>query len=127
VNNVTVLLKKIEQYRAAGISSRNNFDHEGRTRMPAYVVVDLDVMDAEKFESYKQLVPATIEKYGGRYLARGGKVETFEGTWAPKRFVLLEFPSVDRARAWFESAEYAMPKALRQSCTRSSIIVVEGV
>jgi uncharacterized protein (DUF1330 family) len=93
----------------------------------AYVVVDLEVIDAEKFERYKQLVPATIEKYGGRYMARGGQVEALEGSWSPKRFVLLEFPSVDRAKQWFDSAEYAMPKALRQSCTRSKIIVVEGV
>jgi uncharacterized protein (DUF1330 family) len=93
----------------------------------AYVVVDLEVIDAEKFERYKQLVPATIEKYGGRYMARGGQVEALEGSWTPKRFVLLEFPSVDRAKQWFESAEYAMPKALRQSCTRSRIIVVEGL
>ena len=95
--------------------------------MPAYVVVDLEVIDSEQFERYKQLVPATIEKYGGRYMARGGKVETLEGSWEPRRFVLLEFPSVDRAKAWFDSMEYAEPKALRRSCTRSRIIVVEGI
>jgi len=95
--------------------------------MPAYVVVDLEIIDSERFEGYKQLVPATIEKYGGRYLARGGKVETLEGAWAPKRFVLLEFPSADRAKAWYDSVEYAEAKALRQSCTRSRIIVVEGI
>ena len=95
--------------------------------MAAYVVVDLEIVDTEKFERYRQLVPATIEKYGGRYMARGGKVETLEGSWSPKRFVLLEFPSIDRARAWYDSVEYAEPKALRQSCTRSKIIVVEGM
>jgi uncharacterized protein (DUF1330 family) len=95
--------------------------------MPAYVVVDLEVIDSEPFERYKQVVPATIEKYGGRYRARGGKVETLEGSWEPKRFVLLEFPSVDQAKAWFDSVEYAEAKALRQSCTRSRIIVVEGI
>ena len=95
--------------------------------MSAYVVVDLEIINQEEFEVYKQLVPATIEKYGGRYLARGGKVETLDGSWCPKRFVLLQFSSVDQAKAWFDSPEYAEPKALRERCARSRIIVVEGV
>ena len=104
-----------------------NFGSEGRIPVAAYVVVDLDVVDAEKFERYKQLVPATIEKHGGRYLARGGQVETLEGSWAPKRFVLLEFDSVDRAKEWWASAEYAMPKEMRQACAESRIILVQGL
>jgi len=95
--------------------------------MSAYVVVDLEIINHEEFETYKQLVPATIEKYGGRYLARGGKVETLDGGWYPKRFVLLQFSSVDQAKAWFDSPEYSEPKALRERCAQSRIIVVEGV
>ena len=95
--------------------------------MSAYVVVDLEVIDPEKFEGYKQLVPGTIEQYGGRYMVRGGKVHPLEGAWLPKRFVLLEFPSVERAKAWYDSSEYAKPKEIRQSCTRSRIIIVEGM
>ena len=95
--------------------------------MSAYVVVDLEIVDKEEFEHYKQLVPATIEKYGGRYLARGGKVETLDGDWSPQRFVLLQFCSVDQAKAWFHSTEYSKPKALRERSARSRIIVVEGV
>jgi uncharacterized protein (DUF1330 family) len=95
--------------------------------MSAYVVVDLEIINQEEFEAYKRLVPATIEKYGGRYLARGGKVQTLDGGWDPKRFVLLEFSSVDQAKAWFDSPEYSKPKALRERSARSKIIVVEGV
>jgi uncharacterized protein (DUF1330 family) len=95
--------------------------------MSAYVVVDLEVIDNEKFETYKQLVPSTIENYGGRYIVRGGKVRTLEGTWCPRRFVVLEFPSVERANAWYDCAEYAGPKALRQASARANIILVEGV
>jgi uncharacterized protein (DUF1330 family) len=95
--------------------------------MSAYIVVDLDVLDNEKFDVYRQQVPATIEKYGGRYIVRGGKVETLEGNWRPKRFVVLEFPSAERAKAWWESVEYAEPKALRQACAASNLILVEGV
>jgi uncharacterized protein (DUF1330 family) len=95
--------------------------------MSAYVVVDLEIINQEEFEAYKHLVPATIEKYGGRYLARGGKVQTLDGAWYPKRFVLLEFSSVDQAKEWFDSPEYSKPKALRERSARSKIIVVEGV
>ena len=95
--------------------------------MSAYIVVDIEITDSEKFENYRQLVPGTIAKYGGRYIVRGGKVETLEGSWSPKRFVVLEFPSVEQAKAWYGSTEYAGPKALRQSCTGSNIILVEGI
>lgn len=95
--------------------------------MPAFVVVDLDVVDKENFETYKQMVPRTIELYGGRYIVRGGKVETLEGTWSPKRLVILEFPSLERVKAWIDSPEYAPARALRRQCARSEIIVVEGL
>jgi uncharacterized protein (DUF1330 family) len=95
--------------------------------MSAYVVVDLEILDTEKYETYKQLVPATIAKYGGRFLVRGGKVQTLEGTWSPGRFVILEFPSADNAMAWSDSAEYAEAKALRQASARTEMILAEGV
>jgi len=95
--------------------------------MSAYVVVDLEVLDKEKFEEYKQLVPGTIQMYGGRYVVRGGNVETLEGSWHPRRFVVVEFDSIEKAKAWYESTDYAKPKEIRQACTRSNIILVEGV
>lgn len=73
--------------------------------MPAYVVVEIEVLDKERYETYKQLAPASIAAHGGRYLARGGTVETLEGNWALTRLVILEVPSVEQAKAWWASAE----------------------
>jgi uncharacterized protein (DUF1330 family) len=95
--------------------------------MPAYFIVDLEVTDPAGFDEYRKLVPATIEKYGGRYLVRGGRTETLEGNWQPKRVVVLEFPSVEQARRWYNSEEYRDPKALRFKTAKANLILVEGV
>lgn len=95
--------------------------------MAAYIVADIEITDPAGFEEYRKLVPATIEKYGGRYLARGGALETLEGAWRPRRLVILEFPSVEQARRWYESEEYRRPKALRVATTRSNVLLAEGL
>ena len=95
--------------------------------MPAYVVVEIEVQDPSRYERYKQLAPPTIAAYGGRYLVRGGVCETLEGDWRPPRFVILEFPDLDRARAWWGSPEYAEGKALRHAAATSRMLLVEGV
>lgn len=95
--------------------------------MSAYVIVDVKVRDVDKYEAYKQLVQATVEAYGGRYLARGGRTRTLEGDWSPTRLVILEFEDVERARAWWASEEYREPKALRQAVSDTQMVVVEGV
>ena len=94
--------------------------------MPAYFIVDLEVTDPAGFEEYRQLVPGTIAKYGGRYLVRGGRTETLEGEWQPKRVVVLEFPSVEQAKRWYDSEEYRDPKALRFRTAKANLILVEG-
>jgi uncharacterized protein (DUF1330 family) len=93
----------------------------------AYVVVQIRVRDAARYEEYKGLAPASIAKYGGRYVIRGGKSEVLEGSWHPSRFVMLEFPSVERARAWWNSEEYAPAKALRQAVADTEMLLVEGI
>ena len=95
--------------------------------MPAYVINDMVVTDPVLFEEYKKLSPPTVAQYGGRFLARGGRTDTLEGDWSPKRLVIIEFPSVAQARAWVDSPEYAPAKRLRQITTISNLIVVEGV
>ncbi len=95
--------------------------------MPAYIVVEVEVHDPETYENYKAMVPPSLAEYGGRFLVRGGKVETLEGDWSPKRFVMVEFPSLDKAKAWWNSPEYADAKALRQATAKTQMIVVEGV
>jgi uncharacterized protein (DUF1330 family) len=95
--------------------------------MPAYVVVEIDIQDAQTYERYKQLAPPSIALYGGRYLVRGGATQVLEGTWNPARFVILEFPTAQQARAWWDSPEYSAAKALRQASTRTQMILVEGL
>jgi len=95
--------------------------------MPAYVIADIDVEDAVKFEDYKKLSAPSAAPFGAKYLVRGGKVESLEGSWTPKRFVVIEFPSADKAREWWNSSNYAGAKAIRQSCAKSNFILVEGV
>lgn len=94
--------------------------------MPAYIVVEVEVEDPVRYEDYKKMVPPTLAAYGGRFLVRGGQVENLEGEWSPKRLVLVEFPSVERAKAWWSSSEYAEAKALRQDTAKTQLIVVEG-
>ena len=95
--------------------------------MTAYVLVDIEIQDPARYEQYKALAPPAIAAHGGRYLARGGRTEVLEGTWSPRRAVILEFPSVEKAKAWWASAEYAEGKALRQACATTNMIIVEGV
>jgi uncharacterized protein (DUF1330 family) len=95
--------------------------------MSAYVVVQIEVTDPVKYEEYKKVVSPTIESYGGRYLVRGGTTETLEGDWNPGRFVILEFPDSEKARAWWSSEEYRIPKGIRHSAARSSLIVAHGL
>lgn len=95
--------------------------------MAAYIIVQVDVTDPDRYEAYKDMVPPTLAPYGGRFLVRGGAVENLEGGWNPARVVVIEFDSVERARAWWGSPEYADAKALRQATADTEMIVVAGV
>jgi uncharacterized protein (DUF1330 family) len=95
--------------------------------MPAYVIVEVNVIEPARYERYKQLVPPSLEQYGGRFIVRGGKTETMEGNWVPGRMVVLEFPTLEKAKAWWSSPEYAEAKALRQATANTRMIIVEGV
>ena len=81
----------------------------------------MEVADPQLFDEYKKLSPPTVALYGG------GRTETQEGDWSPRRLVLLEFPSVRQAQAWIDSPEYAPARRLRQLSSTSNLIVVEGV
>ena len=95
--------------------------------MSALVIVEIEVRDPETYERYKRLVPASLEAYGGRFVARGGAIESLEGDWLPERIVVLEFPNLERARQWWESAEYRDAKALRMRAAKTRMIATEGV
>jgi uncharacterized protein (DUF1330 family) len=94
--------------------------------MTAYVISDIDVQDPEGYKEYINAAPATVEAYGGRYLARGGPNETLEGEWQAKRLVILEFGDVQKAKAWVNSIEYAPARALRHKYAKTNMVVVEG-
>ncbi len=95
--------------------------------MAAYIIVDVEITDLAEYAAYIRVVPKTITRYGGRFLVRGGKAVTLEGSWDPKRVVVLEFPTFETARAWWASEDYRAPKALRQSASVTDMILVEGV
>ena len=94
--------------------------------MTAYVIVDIEVTDPAGYEGYKNLAPAAVKLFGGKYLARGGPNETLEGDWCANRLVILEFPAVERAKTWLNSPEYAPARALRHKYARTNMVVVEG-
>jgi uncharacterized protein (DUF1330 family) len=95
--------------------------------MPAYIVVEVDVKDPERYADYRTMVPASLEGYGGKYLVRGGAVEKLEGDWQPSRFVVIAFESVDQAKRWWNSEEYREARNLRQATADTKMIVVEGI
>jgi len=94
--------------------------------MAAYVLVEIDVTDPATYEDYKKLTPATLAAYDGKFIVRGGAYETLEGDWQPNRMVLLEFPTVERAKEWWNSPEYSKAKAIRQRAADTKMIVLEG-
>lgn len=96
--------------------------------MSAYCLFDnLEVIDAAKLEEYKSRVAPVVEKYGGRYVVLGGKVELMEGQWRPTFPVMIEFPNLDRARQWYFSDEYRELKELRLSAVKSNAVLLEGL
>lgn len=95
--------------------------------MAAYVIADIEVLEPIEYEDYKKLAGPTPEKFGGRYIVRGGAVNVLEGEWSPKRFVVLEFPTLEQAQAWYHSEEYGRAKVIRHRTAKSNVILVEGV
>ena len=95
--------------------------------MSAYVIAEVEITDPKLFKQYGMGVPATIARYGGRYLVRGGAVEIKEGGWTPKRVVILEFGSIDQARKWYDSPEYRPLIGMRLKSANTKLFFVEGV
>jgi uncharacterized protein (DUF1330 family) len=96
--------------------------------MPAYVIAAVtNAWDQDKLLEYRRRNTDVVAAHGGRFVARGGRHEALEGDWAPLRLVIIEFPDVDAARGWYESADYAALRELRQAGSKTDIVVVEGV
>lgn len=94
--------------------------------MPAYVIVEVEIHDPVEYEEYKQLTPASIAAYDGKFVVRAAHTVALEGDWNPQRIVVLEFPSVERAKEWWHSEEYAPAKTIRQRTAKTKMLVAEG-
>lgn len=94
--------------------------------MPAYVLAEIEITNAEGYKGYGAMVPATIEKFGGRFLVRGTPCHALEGEWPERRRVLIEFPTAEAARKWWDSPEYEKPKALRRANSKGRLLLLEG-
>ena len=95
--------------------------------MPAYLIADIDVQDARGSAEYRRLVGPALQKYGARFLARGGRIDVLEGQWHPSRLVILEFASLEQARKFYESEDYRPAKEARQKASSANFLVVEGL
>jgi len=95
--------------------------------MAAYLLSTIEIKDPTGYEEYRKLVGAPLAKYGGKFLVRGGEMEYMEGEWRPKRVVVVEFENLDKARAFYHSAEYADAIKIRQRTSVSSVLIVQGV
>lgn len=95
--------------------------------MAAYVFAEIEITNPEGYKEYTATVGPTIEKYGGRFLHRGGAVTVLEGEWPQRRRVILEFPSSEAAKKWWSSPEYEKPMALRRANSQGRLLLMEGV
>ena len=95
--------------------------------MPGYLIASVEVTDPDAYADYRAQVPAVVERFGGRFLVRGGTIEAKEGDLGIERLVILEFPTIEAARAFYDSPDYAPLIRLREASTRSRVALVEGV
>ncbi len=95
--------------------------------MTAYLIADLTTHDADLAAEYRRQVTPLIAKHGGTYMARGGDVRTLEGDWAPGRLVIVAFPSMAAAQAFYDDPAYGPVMELRQRSASGSVVLVEGM
>jgi uncharacterized protein (DUF1330 family) len=95
--------------------------------MTAYIVARVEVTDRQQYKKYLELTPETIEKYEGRFVARGAEIITLEGPEEQRRIVILEFPSLEKARRWYNSDEYQAARKVRAEAAKAEFIAIEGV
>jgi uncharacterized protein (DUF1330 family) len=95
--------------------------------MAAYVLAEIEITNPDGYKEYTTTVPATIAQYGGRFLTRGGAVEVLEGDWPQRRRVIIQFDSMAAAKRWWDSPEYAKPKAMRRANSNGRLLLLEGV
>ena len=95
--------------------------------MPAYAILNIDIHDPVVMEEYKKLGPTTVEAHDGKFIVRGGDTTVLEGAWNAKRLVIIEFPTVEKAKAWWHSAAYQHAKAIREKAADTDLVIVDGM
>ena len=95
--------------------------------MAAYIIARIEVTDWEKYKEYMEATPGAIEKFAGRFITRGGEMVTLEGPEERQRMVLIEFPSLEKAKAFYHSPEYQAAKELRAGAATAQVIAIDGV
>jgi uncharacterized protein (DUF1330 family) len=95
--------------------------------MAAYMISDVNIINAERYEEYRLAVRTAVDKYGGRYIVRGGSAKVLEGTWNPARVVIVEFSSMAEAEKFYESPEFLKAKQLRQNAAMVNMILTDGL
>ena len=95
--------------------------------MPAYVIVETDITDPERYERYKAASPGAVAAAGGRFVVRGGELAVLEGEWQPSRLVVLEFEDLAAAKRWYDSERYQEARRLREGAARLRMVAVQGV
>ena len=95
--------------------------------MPAYVIVETDITDPDRYEQYKAASPGAVSAGGGRFIARGGELAVLEGDWEPSRLVILEFPDLAAVKEFYDSERYQAAKELREGAARLNMVAVEGI
>jgi uncharacterized protein (DUF1330 family) len=94
--------------------------------MAAFVIVEVDITDPEKYNAYKELTPATVSAFGGKFILRGKPVTVLEGEWNHERLVMLKFPSKEKAEAWYNSEEYQHAKSVRAGAAKAKFLLIES-
>lgn len=94
--------------------------------MPAFVIVDARVFDAEQYAKAAKAAPGVVAESGGRFLGRGEDITTLEGDWEPQRMMLLEFPDLDAVRSWYDSPSYQAARELRADASKLNIVALEA-
>jgi uncharacterized protein (DUF1330 family) len=109
----------------AGLAVGSAWAVQGTTKN-AYIVVQVDVTNAQQYAEYMKVSPDIIAKFGGRFIARGGRTATLEGPPARSRVVVIEFPSFERAQQFYQSSEYQAARKLRANAANAQFVLVEG-
>jgi uncharacterized protein (DUF1330 family) len=95
--------------------------------MAAFLISDVTVRDSQAFQIYRTRAAASITKHGGKYLVRGGEFQVLEGSWSPRTIIIVEFPSMELAKAWYRSPEYAFALEVRDAALNRNLVLVDGI